>query len=91
MELNMNRINEIFGNSMISEIKENKEEFIKNIEYVFSLGYKDTYELVELYPETFLIDSTIFKEKVNKLLDSLGVESFEILNENLELWGSLNE
>ena len=91
MELNMNRINEIFGNSMISEIKENKEEFIKNIEYVFSLGYKDTYELVELYPETFLIDPTIFKEKVNKLLDSLGVESFEILNENLELWGSINE
>ncbi len=91
MDLNMNRINEIFGKSMINEIKENKEEFIKNIQYVFSLGYKDVYELVELYPETFLMDPTIFKEKVNKLLDSLGVESFEKINENLELWGSLDE
>ena len=91
MELDMNRINEIFGNSMIKEIRDNREDFICNIKYVLSLGYKDVYELVELYPETFLYDATIFQEKVNELLDSLGVESFEKIEENLELWGSLNE
>lgn len=91
MELDMNRMNEIFGNSMILEIKENKEDFIHNIKYVYSLGYKDVYELVEQYPETFLFDSEIFEEKVNKLIDSLGIEPFTKIEENIGIWGSLNE
>ena len=91
MELDMNRINEMFGDSMILEIKENKEDFVQNIKYVISLGYRDVYELVEHYPETFLLDSVTFEEKVNKLIDSLGVESFEKIEEDIGIWGSLDE
>ena len=89
--LDMDRINEIFGKSMIANIRENQEDFIKNIKYIQSLGYKDVYNLVELYPETFIQDSSVFEEKVNDLLDSLGVESFEKIDENTEIWRSLNE
>lgn len=91
MKLDMNKIQDIFGKSSISEIKENKEEFIQNIEYVLSLGYKNVYELVERYPYTFLMDTDTFQEKVNDLLDSLGVDSFEKIDENMEIWGSLDE
>jgi len=91
MKLDMNKIQDIFGKSSISEIKENKEDFIQNIEYVLSLGYKNVYELVERYPYTFLMDMDTFQEKVNDLLDSLGVESFEKIDENMEIWGSLDE
>ena len=87
----MNRIKDIFGNSMILEIKDNQQEFIKNIKYILSLGYDNVYELVELYPTTFLMESNEFKEKVDSLLNSLGVDSFEQLEENTEIWGSLDE
>ncbi len=91
MELDMMKIKEMFGKSILEEIRENQEEFIQNIEYIASLGYKDVFELVEHYPETFLQDEDTFKEKVDQLLNSLGVESFEKIEENLDLWGLLDE
>ncbi len=91
MNLDMDRINEVFGKSMIFNIQANKEDFLQNIKYMQSLGYKNVEELVELYPETFLLDTTIFQEKVDLLLEKLGVESFEKIEENIELWGSINE
>ena len=91
MELDMNRIKEIFGNSAILEIKDNQEDFLDNIKYLISLGCPNVYELVEIYPYTFLIDTNDFKSKVKTLLDSLGVESFEKIENNLEIWGSLDE
>ena len=91
MDLDMNRIKEIFGNSAILEIKDNEREFIDNIKYLISLGCPNVYELVEIYPYTFLIDTNDFKSKVTILLDSLGVESFEKIENNLEIWGSLDE
>ena len=91
MNLDMDRINEVFGKSMIFNIQANKEDFLQNIKYIQSLGYKNVEELVELYPETFLLDTTIFQEKVDLLLEKLGVESFEKIEENMELWGSINE
>lgn len=91
MNLDMDRINEIFGKSMVLNIRDNQEDFIQNIKFVQSLGYKNVYELVELYPETFLLDTAIFQEKVELLLEKLGVESFETIEENMDIWGSLNE
>ena len=91
MNLDMDRINEIFGKSMVLNIRDNQEDFIQNIKFIQSLGYKNVYELVELYPETFLLDSSVFQEKVELLLEKLGVESFEEIEENMDLWGSLNE
>lgn len=91
MELDMNRIKDIFGNSAILEIKDNQEEFLDNIKYLISLSCPNVYELVEMYPYTFLIDTDEFKNKVNNLLDSLGIYSFEKIENNLEIWGSLDE
>ena len=91
MKLDMQRIQDIFGKSTIEEIRENKEDFLKNIKFVQSLGYKDVYELVELYPYTFLQTPETFQKKVQDLLDSLGVYSFEKIEENTEIWGSLDE
>ena len=76
---------------MVLNIRDNQEDFIQNIKFVQSLGYKNVYELVELYPETFLLDTAVFQEKVELLLEKLGVESFETIEENMDIWGSLNE
>ncbi len=91
MNLDMDRINEVFGKSMIFNIQANKEDFLQNIKYMQSLRYKKVEDLVELYPETFLLDTAIFQEKVDLLLEKLGVESFEKIEENVELWGAINE
>lgn len=91
MEMDLERIQNIFGKSSISEIRNNKEDFLQNIEYMISLGYKDVYELVQLYPYTFLKENQEFREKVEELLDSLGVESFEKISEDTSIWGRLDE
>lgn len=91
MELDMEKIRDIFGNSILKEIRENKEIFLENISYLMKKSFSDVYELVEKYPYTFLIDPYEFKQKVDNLLDSLGVESFEKIEENLEIWGRLDE
>lgn len=87
----MERIQTVFGKSVIKEIHENKEDFLQNIQYMISLGYKDVYELVQLYPYTFIQEKETFQEKVSILLDTLGTESFEKIAEDTSIWGRLDE
>ena len=53
------------------------------------LGFKDVYDIVELYPYMFLMCEDIFKEKVNSLINKLGIEYLSILEENTTLWGGV--
>lgn len=91
MELDLYKIKDIYGNSSIYEIKDHMEEVINNMKYIKSLGFEDIYNIVEVNPYIFLIDSKIFKEKVNNLINKLGAFYFEKLEENIFLWGEIND
>lgn len=91
MDINLERIKNLFGNSTIQEIQENQESFLKNIEFLEFLGCPITEELVELYPYSFLKEPENFKKEVQEFLDPLGVNSFEKLEEDTSLWEVLDE
>lgn len=91
MKLNINKIEEIYGNSSIYELKDNMDELITNMNYLVSLGFTDVYDIVEKYPYMFLMDKKVFKERVSNLIKKLGVEYIEKLEEDFTLWGEIDD
>lgn len=91
MSLNLDKIEEVYGKSTVAKIGEDLELFSNNIMYLDSIGFKHIEDLVELYPYSFIQEEDVFKDKVNKLMDKLGVESIEKIMENTELWSDVDE
>ena len=91
MKINIDKIEEIYGRNMIYNFQENIESIIENINYLRKLGFKDIYDIVETNPYLFLLDTTIFKDKIKLLQEKLGVEYIEKLEEKYTLWGEINE
>ena len=89
MKINFKKIMEIYGNNSIYNFKDNIEDVEENINYLLKLGFKDDYDIVELYPYMFLMCEDIFKEKVNALINKLGIEYLSILEEDTTLWGGV--
>ena len=86
MNLKLEKLQEIYGNSILKELKDNKEDLLDNLEYLKNRGYDNVIELFELYPYSFLQDPTLFQEKVDELIKKLGVEYVEKIEENTGLW-----
>ena len=89
MKIDFKKIMEIYGTNSIYEFKENIEDVEENINYLIKLGFKNVYEIVELYPYMFLMCEDLFKEKVNILINNLGMEYLNIFEENTTLWGGV--
>ena len=89
MKVDFKKITEIYGINLIYEFKENIEDVEENINYLIDLGFKKVYDVVELYPYMFLMTDDIFKEKINLLIEHLGVEYINLLEENTDLWGGV--
>ena len=91
MKLDIDKIEDIYGNSSIYELKDNMNELIENMNYLVSRGFTDVYDIVEKYPYMFLIDKKVFKEKVSNLINKLGVEFIEKLEKDFTLWGEIDD
>ena len=91
MILDLDKIREIYGDSSIEELNDNIETLSNNMNYLIKLGFGDVYDRVSLYPYMFLIEEKTFKEKVNELIDNLGYDYIEILEEDTSLWENVNE
>lgn len=89
MKINFSKISEIYGKNTLYEFKENIEDVTDNINYLLKLGFTDVYDILELYPYMFLMSNDIFKEKVDRLINHLGVEYLNILSEDTTLWGGV--
>ena len=89
MKIDFKKLNEIYGINLIYEFKKNIEDVEENINYLIKLGFTRVYDIVELYPYMFLMTEDIFKEKVNLLIEHLGVEYISLLEENTDLWGGV--
>ena len=91
MKLNLNKIIEIYGEGSIYEFQENIEDVVNNINYLSKKGFRDIYDIVETNPYLFLQPSDIFEEKIEKLIEKLGVEWIEKLEEDFSLWGEVDD
>lgn len=91
MNLDLEKIQEIYGNSIIKEISANVGSLINNINYLEQRHFDNADEVFELYPYAFLQDEDTFKGKVDNLILTLGVEYIERLQEDMSLWSILDE
>ena len=89
MKLNLKKIQEIYGNSAIYEIENHLDIIVNNMNYLVSLKFNNVYSILETNPYMFLYDNNRFKEKVNNLIQKLGVEYIEKLDNDISLWGEI--
>ncbi len=89
MKLNLKKIQEIYGNSSIYEIEDHLDIIVNNMNYLVSLKFNNVYSILETNPYMFLYDNNRFKEKVNNLIQKLGVEYIEKLDNDISLWGEI--
>ena len=88
--MNIDRLTEIYGESIARVIYDNIDNFTANIKYLESRGYYNVLDLVSLYPYSFIQEEDEFMEKVDTLIDKLGIDYVEKINNNYELWGDVD-
>ena len=88
--MDIDRLIEIYGDGIVNSINDNIDAFTNNIKYVESRGYRDALDLVNLYPYSFMQDEDLFREKVDLLIDNLGIDYVEQIKNNYDLWGDVD-
>lgn len=88
MQINYNKILELYGIELFDDIKNNSDIVINNINYLSSIGIIDISDVFERYPYIFLLDNDIFIKNVDELTKSLS-NYIEELNNDTSLWERL--
>lgn len=87
MEINLEKLEEIYGKSLVKEMHDDIENLIENMKYLDKLEFDDIYDIIEVNPYLFLIDNNEFIKRINNLITSLGIEYLQILAEDTSYWG----
>ena len=74
MEINLEKLEEIYGKSLVKEMHDDIENLIENMKYLDKLEFDDIYDIIEVNPYLFLIDNNEFIKRINNLITSLGIE-----------------
>lgn len=85
MDINFNKIALIYGNDMITSVKENIDEVGKNIKYMIDLGFDDIEDIFEREVPLFINDSIDFKKKIDCLINKIGPDYVNEIENNLSL------
>ena len=83
MNINFDKIKEIYGNEVLSIIKENQESVINNLNYLYRLEFTDIENIFER--EVLLFIDSDFKTKIDSLIFKLGPDYVEIIENDLSL------
>lgn len=89
MEINLEKLEEIYGKSLVKEMHDDIENLIENMKYLDKLEFDDIYDIIEVNPYLFLIDNNEFIKRINDLITSLGIEYLQILAEDTSYWGNI--
>ena len=89
MEINLEKLEEIYGKSLVKEMRDDIENLIENMKYLDKLEFDDIYDIIEINPYLFLIDNNEFIKRINNLITSLGIEYLQILAEDTSYWGNI--
>lgn len=91
MKIDLEKIKELYGEQTLYQIKDNMENVTSNISFLISLGFNDAFYIFESDPYMFLDNPSIFKDKVNNLINKLGPRYIEKLDNDISLWGDLDD
>ncbi len=87
--MDIEKIKEIYGDSVIALIKQNIDDISINIKYLKKIGFTDIEDIFERYVYIFIEDNDSFKSKINKFINIIGENYVSILENNMELWEKL--
>ena len=85
MNVNIDKIKEIYGIDILVLIKENIKDIIKNIKYLESLGFSDIEDIFERYTLIFIEEPEKYKRKIDKLISKLGINYIDLIENDLSL------
>lgn len=83
--VDLEKIGEIYGNDVLEEIQNNMSEVVKNINYMYTLGFDDVEDIFERETLLFLYDNKTFVRKLNGLIKTLGITYVDDIENDLSL------
>jgi len=85
MNIDFNKINEIYGDDVIVAIKDNIDDIKANISYLEKLKFTDIEDIFERYTLIFIDTPSSFKDKINQLINKLGNDYVDIIENDLSI------
>ena len=85
MNIDFNKINEIYGEDIIVAIKDNIDDVKENISYLEKLRFNDIEDIFERYTLIFIDTPSSFKDKINQLINKLGNDYVDIIENDLSV------
>ena len=83
MNIDFDRIEKIYGSSIINSIALLKDDVIDNIKYFISLGFEDTEDIFERQVLIFICPKEEFRVKINNLIKKLGNNYIEEIENDI--------
>ena len=83
MVINYDNLKEIYGEEIIETLNDNMDIVEKNIKTMKELGFEDVEGIFERNVETFLYFPQSFKEKINNLIEKLGPDYVNIIENDV--------
>ena len=83
--MNLEKIKEIYGEEIYEDIINNKELVMNNINYLNSKNITIIEDIIERYGIILLYEEDEFKDKIDSLINKLGDNYIEELENNVDL------
>lgn len=83
--MDFDKIEQIYGEEMLENIMDNKEDVKKNINYLIDLGFDDIQDIFERITPLFINDNKTFKNKIDRLIKKIGLDYINIIENDLGL------
>ena len=89
MDIDFNKIEKIYGKSVIESISVLRDDVIKNIEYFMLLGFDDAIDILERQVLIFICPNEEFISKVNTLIKRIGINYIDEIESDISLLDEL--
>ena len=83
--VDLDRIEEVFGEDYIKTINENINLIDENVKLLEKLKFDDIEEIFERCPDIFIYNANEFETKINKLIKKLGEKYVEKIEEDISI------
>lgn len=85
MNIDFDNIRDTYGDDVILSIRDNIDDVNENIDYLKELKFIDVEDIFERYALLFLDAPSDFKEKFDKLINKLGSDYVDIIENDLSI------
>ena len=89
MEIDFNKIEYIYGKSIIDSIFDMQDEVLQNVEYFYKLGFDSTEDIFEREVLIFICGHNEFKKKLDALINKLGASYIDLIEKDIALLDEL--